>query len=257
MQEMMAAFKVGAYSRAYDALTKTPEWSTEVGVACGAFLLALAERFDEANGLLSKVQLPGIAAIVNGERQRLARWRDLRAAASLSVASESPEAPYRAALAQALVSRDAALAARALGDLAKVERRVAGTLTFVDGKTRAFDDIADCDAAIGRMLETYVNDGLMYFPFASLSRIEMLPKTNFMDLVMPKAKLTGSNGVAMVYVPLLYAGSSTAEDESIRTGRMTTFDHVGEARRCHGQRDLWVDRSMIGLQGIAAITFAR
>jgi protein involved in temperature-dependent protein secretion len=122
---------------------------------------------------------------------------------------------------------------------------------------RWFRDIVDGDDAIGQMLETYCGDGLLYFPFAALRRVEFLPKTNFMDVLMPKVRITDAQGgTAMAFVPLLYAGSSTDPEPTTRTGRMTMFDYVGEGRRARGQRDLFLDGGVaMGLQHIAALDF--
>src|SRR4029077_1639951 len=129
---------------------------------------------------------------------------------------------------------------------------IGGTLTFADGKSRAFRDVRDCDDAIGGMLEAYCGPGLLYFPFAELQRVVMLPKTNFMDFIMPKAQVTDRRGnTANAYVPLLYANSALHADVFTRNGRMTNFSYLGKARRGLGQRDFMFDGAMIGLQSVA------
>jgi protein involved in temperature-dependent protein secretion len=96
----------------------------------------------------------------------------------------------------------------------------------------------------------------LYFPFATLRRVEVLPRANFMDHLMPKVRVVDAQGTAMGFVPLLYATSATSEDDFSRSGRMTSFDYVGSARRGFGQRDFVLDGgAMVGLQGIAAIDF--
>ena len=144
-----------------------------------------------------------------------------------------------------------------MADLAEHARPIAGKLTFHRGEPRGFEDIADCDDAIGHMLETYCGQGLLYFPFETLRRIEVLPRSNFMDVLMPRVKITDANGTLEAHVPLLYACSATSPDEGIRNGRETRFESLGDARRGRGQRDFVVDGSMlIGFQNIAAIDFA-
>ncbi len=257
MDEVLNAIAAGDYLTAYEALQRTQEARTQVGVAVGGFLLALGERFDDADRLLATQNLSALQVLARGERQRLARWRDPRAAGSLSASHPLPAIGVYAGMAVALLQRDDALLARIKSDMAQIPP-VRGRI-FVNGQPRAFGDLVDGDDAIGRMLETYCGDGLMYFPFAVLRRVDFLPKTNFMDHLMPKVQITDAGGgVSMGFCPLLYAGSSTHPDQTIRTGRMTMFDYVGEARarRARGQRDFFADGGvMIGLQGVTAIEF--
>lgn len=252
----MKAIEAGNYAQAAMAMQHTAEATTQIGAAVRGFLLALAEQFDEADRIVTAANLPAIAVIVRGERQRLARWRDPADSGRLSTSQPTMTTPLYAAMGAALALRDVALADRTKADLATHGRPVAGTLTTAGGDRRPFKDLVDADDAIGRMLETYCGDGLLYFPFEDLRRIEFQPKTNFMDFLMPKVKLTTRQGQAMAYVPKLYAGSASDPDDFMRTGRMTNFDYVGTARRARGQRDLFFDSTMMGIQNVAAIDFA-
>lgn len=257
MKRVFDAVQAGNYGAAFEALQRTGEKRTQTGVAVGGFLLALAERFDEADRLLATRDLPAIQLIARGERDRLARWRDPQAAQGLAASQPLPFVGMYAGMAVAMLQRDDALIGRIKGDLQQIPP-VGGRIT-VDDRTRAFRDLADADDAIGRMLETYSGRGLLYFPFATLRRVDFLPKSSFMDLLMPKVLITDKQGnEAQAFVPLLYAGSSTHADETIRNGRMTMFDYIGEAgaRRPRGQRDFFADGDvMIGLQGVSAIDF--
>jgi protein involved in temperature-dependent protein secretion len=256
MDAVFDAIEGGNYYQAYEALQHTQEARTQTGVAVGGFLLALAERFDDADRLLATQNVPAIQLIARGERERLARWRDPRAAGGLAASVPLPFVGMYAGMAVALLQRDEALLARIKSDMQQI-RPVPGYITM-QGNRRQFRDLVDADDAIGQMLETYCGQGLLYFPFATLRRIDFLPKTNFMDLLMPKVQITDLQGqTALAYVPLLYAGSSTHHDDTIRNGRMTMFDYVGEvrARRPCGQRDFFADGAMIGLQGVQTIEF--
>jgi protein involved in temperature-dependent protein secretion len=256
MDEVFNAIEVGNYYGAYQALQRTPEAQGEVGVAVGGFLLALAERFDEADRLLATRNVPAIQLIARGERERLARWRDPQQAGALSASVPLPFVGMYAGMSVALLQRDNALITRIKNDMKQIGP-VPGRI-FVNNQPRAFNNLVDADDAIGQMLETYCGRGLLYFPFATLRRVDFLQKTNFMDLLMPKVQITDLQGnVAMAYCPLLYAGSSTHHDETVRNGRTTMFDYVGDAsgRRPRGQRDFFADGAMIGLQGVTAIEF--
>jgi len=254
MDEVFNAIEGGNYLAAYEAFQRTPDARSQVGVAVGGFLLALGERYDDADRLLATQNVPAIALISRGERERLARWRDPRAAGGLAASVPLPFVGMYAGMAVALMQRDEALVARIKHDMQQI--LPVGGRIYVNGQPRPFSNLVDADDAIGQMLETYCGNGLLYFPFATLRRVDVLAKTNFMDHLMPKVQITDLNGqTALAYCPLLYAGSSTHHDDTIRNGRMTMFDYVGEGRRPRGQRDFFADQVMIGLQGVTAIEF--
>jgi protein involved in temperature-dependent protein secretion len=255
MEAMMAAIRAGDYAAAHQALTQVADLDPTLRAGIAAFLLALSERFDDAEQVLRDAGLPALQVIVSGERQRLARWRDPAANGSLTATTETSAIPLHVAIACAFVHDNEDLAGQAKARLTGGDP-IPGQLTLQTGETRRFADITDSDDAIGRMLETYCGDGLLYFPFNSLRRVEVLPKTSFMDHLMPKVKITDAHGTALAYVPLLYAGSSTSPSPELRSGRTTVFQYLGEARRGHGQRDLMVDGGgLIGWHAVSAIDF--
>lgn len=256
MEAVIDAVRSGDYARAHDALQQAAGIDATVRTALGAFLLALAERFDDALQLLEATDLPAIRVIVDGERQRLTRWRSPDAHGSLDASARAAHVPLRVAIGCAFVHNDLALAERAAAQLAEQHRPAAGKLTLVGGEVRPFRDLCDADDAIGQMLETYCGEGLLYFPFASLRRVEIHPRTNFMDHLMPKVTITDDAGTSSAYVPLLYANSTTASAPQLRTGATTMFDYLGPARRGVGQRDFVADgNTLIALQHIVAIEF--
>lgn len=254
MDDMFAAIAAGDYATAYEALLRGPDAATQIGDACAAVLLAMLERFDEA--LQRARAIPGFEVIVQGARQRAARWREVSTGGAFGAISQPAHAASYAAIAAAFAARDEALATRSKAELAG-RTRVAGTITFVDGSTRAFTELADADDAIGPMLETYFGDGLLYFPFDAVRRIDVLPKTNFIDDLLPKVKITTARGVARAYVPLHYSGSGIDDVAAVRSGRMTLFDYLGTARRGRGQRDFVADGgALIGFERISVIELA-
>jgi protein involved in temperature-dependent protein secretion len=258
MEPILAAIQIGDYAGALAAVPEVADLDPAARCAITALLLAMLERFDDADRALAGGDAANFKVVIDGERQRATRWRDPEANGTLNAAAGNPQVPLHVAIACAFVRGNDDLATRAMAQLAEATPLVGGTLHFVDGQSRTFRDILDADDSIGQMLETYCGDGLVYFPFSCLHRIEILPRANFLDHLLPKARLTTDEGIANAYVPLLYAGSATSDDPSIRTGALTLFDYLGPARRCRGQRDFLVDGSaMIGLQHIAAIDFAR
>jgi len=175
----MAAIQAGDYAAAHEALLQLADLDPTIRAGIGAFLLALTERFDEAEQVLRDADLPALQVIVRGERQRLTRWRDPAANGSLTATTEIAAIPLHVAVACAFVHDNEDLASQAKLRLAAGDP-ITGQLTLQTGETRRFKDITDSDDAIGRMLETYCGDGLLYFPFASLRRIEVLPKTSYL-----------------------------------------------------------------------------
>src|SRR3954465_2331364 len=231
MKAAMAAIEAGDYAQAYEILQRTSDVETVNGKAIGAFLLALLERFDEAEQLARAVNLGGVDRIVRGERQRTTRWRDPAANGGLAVATDTPMGDLYAAMGAAFVHQDAALATRIKAEITKHARPIAGTLTFVNGPAKAFENIADADDAIGQMLECYGDDGLLYFPFEGLRRIAPRLPRGVIDHLMPLVEVTDARGTMLVYVPLLYACSSTSSQNLIRNGRATIGTLLGAAWR--------------------------
>ena len=226
-----------------------------MGAASAAFLLALMGRYLDAEKQLAGVGAPAFEAIVRGEAQRAARWRDPQVAGELAAAAPLPFLGVYAGMAVALLQRDVALVERIKQDMARPP--VAGRLRYSNGTVRDFATITDSDDAIGQMLEAYVGSGLLYFPFASLRRIDFLPAKSFVDLLVPRAQLVDAQGqTSTVFVPLMYAGSTVDKEPTIRAGRVTNWDYVGSARRAIGQRDFVLDGGMmVGMQRVTTIEF--
>jgi len=256
MDAMMTAIGNGDYAQAYEALQATPEASTPGGAAAGAVLLALTERWDQAEQLLAGHQLEALQVIVRGERERAARFGDPACNGSLNATADDPRIPLYVAIGAAFVHDNEELADKAKAELAQRAQPVRGKLTFDDGTVRPFGDLADADDAIGHLLDTYCGDGLLYFPLATLRRVEVLPKRGFIDLLMPRIQVTDTEGTANAYLPLLYAGSARSPDAHLRTGQRTVFIRLGQARRGQGQRGFQLDGAgCIGLHDVTAIDF--
>jgi len=250
------ALEEGDYPRAAHAYARTENARTSVGAATAALLTSLAGDHADAARQIAGCRDAGlIEAIILGERERAARWSDAKAARALAAAEPLPYLGVYAGMALALLVNDAKFIDQTIAPDAKKIPPVGGTVRFADGATSTFRSIVDSDDAIGAMLETYGPSGLLYFPFASLRSVTFLPPRNFIDRLFLRADIVLADGTSTtVLVPLLYALSTTAKDPTIRAGRMTTWRHVGSARRALGQRDFVLNGGkMIGMQRIAAI----
>jgi protein involved in temperature-dependent protein secretion len=108
------------------------------------------------------------------------------------------------------------------------------------------------------MLEVYVDNTVVYFPFETIKRVEIPQPSSFIELYTPRCKILDRKGnTTHGFLPTLYAGSTTHPDQTIRTGRMTTFAYVGRACRGTGQRDLKIDGgTMMGIERVAMIEFS-
>lgn len=256
-EEFAEALDEGDYKKALSVYRTLEHARTPVGKATEAFLHALTGDMMGAIRTLreSGADAPAIEAIVKGERDRTARWTQVEAASSLSASEPLPFVGVYAGTAVALLQGDKALIDGAIAaDKAKIPA-VSGTLTFRDGRKRAFTSIVDSDDGIGAMLETYGANGLLYMPFASLRSITFVPPRNFIDQLVPRADVVLADGTStQALVPMLYAQSSISRDATIAAGRMTTWSYVGSARRGLGQRDFVLDGGMmIGMQNVASI----
>lgn len=254
MQAFIDALQAGDYDTAYKELGNMPEASTPIGAASAAFLLALMGRFDEAEQRLQGANAPAVEVMVRGERMRTARRSDANAASALSASTPLDFLGVYPGMAVAMIQGDTALIETIKQDMQQIQP-VSGRLHYRDDKAREFSSIEDSDDTIGQMFETYGGNGLLFIPMATVRRIDFLPVSNFMDLLVPKAQLQLTNGETWnALMPLLYAGSTSADDAAIRAGRMTTWDYVGSARRGMGQRDFVLDGgTMVGMQHVAAI----
>src|ERR1041384_461965 len=98
MQDMTAALQAGDYTAAYEALQAEPEVAASpVGAAASAFLLALVERFAEADALVHKADLQGFEVLVRGERQRGESRRVPEQLGAFSAIAQTAAAPLYAA----------------------------------------------------------------------------------------------------------------------------------------------------------------
>jgi len=256
IEEFAGALDEGDYEKALAAYRETEHASTPMGKATEAFLLALlGDHVAAARQMATVGDAPLIEIIVKGERDRAARWTDVKAASSLSASEPLPYLGVYAGTAVALLQNDEALIDGAIAaDKAKIPA-VAGTMTMRDGTVKEFRSIVDSDDGIGAMLETYGPNGLLYFPFAALTSVTFKRPRNFIDQIVAQADVVLSDGTdTTVVVPLLYALSTTNGDATIRAGRMTTWEYVGSARRGLGMRDFVLDGGkMVGMANVASI----
>jgi len=123
----------------------------------------------------------------------------------------------------------------------------------VDG--RPFEEFEDSDLFIGPFLELFVRDRYVWLPFEEIRSIQVGKPRHLRDLIWTQAKLEGIAGdIGEVLLPVLYPGTSSHSNESIKLGRMTDWVDIGEGlARGVGQRLFMIDgeeRAMLQLNAI-------
>lgn len=144
--------------------------------------------------------------------------------------------------------------ARASLDRAEEERpAIAGK---IDGKE--FQDFRDYDDFVAPVLELIVKDKYAWLPFEQIKRIEISPPRQLRDMLWASARIEALDGtIGEVYVPTLYAGSSSAVNDQVRLGRMTDWKELGdELYTAVGLRLFLVDGEDKSLFEAKAVEFA-
>ena len=120
-----------------------------------------------------------------------------------------------------------------------------------------FSDFQDSDVLIGPFLEVVIQGKYTWLPFAQIKRLQVSPPKKLRDLLWTQAKLETTTGPAgEVFMPALYAGSSTSTDENIQLGRMTDWLPLGEGlTRGVGQRLFLVDDTERAILEVKEVEF--
>lgn len=123
----------------------------------------------------------------------------------------------------------------------------------------AFRDLRDADDLIGGVLEVLSGDGHYYWvAFETIQALEFEAPQRPRDLLFRQAQLTlrGQAGGGVVFVPVLYVGSSRAETATLKLGRETDWTGGGAAPvRGIGQRTWLVDDDGKALLDVKELRF--
>jgi type VI secretion system protein ImpE len=115
----------------------------------------------------------------------------------------------------------------------------------VSGKLdgQPFSDFSDADPFLGPFLEVFFNQKYAWVPFVQIRRLAIEPPRRLRDLLWAQASLETTAGASSsVLLPVLYSGSFHHPDESVRLGRATDWENVGENLvRGRGQRMFLID----------------
>jgi type VI secretion system protein ImpE len=121
---------------------------------------------------------------------------------------------------------------------------------------KPFSDCRDIDDLTASVFEVLTTNGKYYWiPMDRVASIDFRPHERARDLVWRQARLVVRNGPdGEVYLPALYPGSASQDDERLRLGQMTDWrGGEGKPIRGAGQRMLQVgeeDRPFLELRSL-------
>jgi type VI secretion system protein ImpE len=120
----------------------------------------------------------------------------------------------------------------------------------------SFEWVADADSRLGPVLEVFLNGAYYWAPFERVQRVVIEAPSDIRDLVWVPVQLTWVNGgEAMGLIPSRYPGSELDGDDSIRMGRRTVWNPLGESQYSGlGQRVLASDTDEVGLLDVRELT---
>jgi type VI secretion system protein ImpE len=121
-----------------------------------------------------------------------------------------------------------------------------------------FRDFRDGDDVLAPFLEVIVHNKYVWLPFEQIKHLVMAPPKRLRDLLWLPATLEAHPGlVGEVFLPVLYAASSTHSDDRIKLGRMTDWQDMGAGvMRGVGQRLFFADGQDRAMLEIRQIEFA-
>jgi type VI secretion system protein ImpE len=121
-----------------------------------------------------------------------------------------------------------------------------------------FEGFSDCDARHFWLLEVFIHDRYLWFPFSALRELSIGQPATLLDLLWAPASIVTWDGLtAECYLPVLYPGSAHHENEQVRLGRMTDWLELGGGQqRAAGQHLLQVGTEEKGILELRQVTFA-
>jgi type VI secretion system protein ImpE len=91
-----------------------------------------------------------------------------------------------------------------------------------------FAGILNTDSRLSNVIEAFVHERYIWMPFASIREMIISPPKTLMDLLWVSANITAWSGLTVnCYLPVLYAASSSHENERVRLGQMTDWQALG------------------------------
>ena len=94
---------------------------------------------------------------------------------------------------------------------------------------KSFEGFSDTDSFLTAFLEAFVHERYVWIPFEYIRELVIEPPKTLFDLIWISASITTWEGLSMnCFLPVLYPGSSSHDDERIKLGRMTDWESIGD-----------------------------
>ena len=121
-----------------------------------------------------------------------------------------------------------------------------------------FEGLTDCNPGTFWVLEAFVYDRYLWFPFASIRELTVQKPAQLLDLLWASVTIVTWEGVTTnCYLPVLYAGTPDHGDDQVRLGRITDWTPPdGRYPRGSGQHLLQVGEAERGLLELRTVSFA-
>ncbi len=124
----------------------------------------------------------------------------------------------------------------------------------IDGTaTTSFTDLDDLFAPI---LEIIMQDQYYWVPFSHIRKVSITPPKHLRDLLWVPAQLETAESALGVMIPVLYPGSSQAEEELVKLGRVTDWKQQEGLTLGIGQHLYGVNELDKGILEIREMTFS-
>ena len=222
-------------------------------------LLLFAGQWERADKQLEIVvmQAPEMAVVVALMRQlirgEVARQQFFAEGRSPSFLSEE-DSVVRSHLQAAVAVRGGA-GSEVPALLAPSEQLASSLAGSCNGKP--FQGLRDLDDLLGPILEVITPNGKYYWiNMKSISSLEFHPPQQMHDLIWRRATAAIQDGPqGDIYIPALYAGSHTHEDDLVRLGRRTDWTE-GTLVRGVGQREFLVGDEAIPILALEQLSVA-
>jgi len=89
-------------------------------------------------------------------------------------------------------------------------------------------EFRDIDDRLGAVLEVFFRETYVWLPTEQVRKITIPPPSQLRDLLWLPATIEIEEGAAgQVYLPVLYVGSQSENDDQLRLGRMTDWRELG------------------------------
>lgn len=126
---------------------------------------------------------------------------------------------------------------------------------IVNGKP--FDDFRDSDDRLGPILEVFFRENYVWLPCEQVTKVTIPKPKQLRDLLWTPATIEAGEGEAGdVYLPVLYVGSHSEEDDQLRLGKITDWRGLGNGLAGGvGQKTFLVDDSEMSILEIREIAF--